>query len=201
MTHNETSDNSEGTSTTTYDSQNEREEDTSETTTHNTSDTTVFNDNKAFSKNSTDTKTLNTNDEKTINGETVTEEDTTDRKNLNTTDTKTHNTADTTSYGKNVNNEMTSLNHANGTSTDTGTESTVTRLSGADGERSNGSGNSVENANNEVNKQGDFKSSHKGRTESVADIVPRAIAAIVNHNELMWFRDAMCVCFDCTSYL
>lgn len=54
-----------------------------------------------------------------------------------------------------------------------------------------------ENASNNVNTSEVTKNVHKGRTESVADIVPRAIKAIIAHNELMWFVEAVKVCFDC----
>ena len=40
---------------------------------------------------------------------------------------------------------------------------------------------------------------YQGRHESVADILPRAISAIVSSNDLKWLVDQCLTCFDCYS--
>lgn len=38
---------------------------------------------------------------------------------------------------------------------------------------------------------------HKGRNESVADIIPRAMSAITGSDPFTWFKKQLTVCFDC----
>lgn len=116
------------------------------------------------------------------------------------TDTTTHNTTDATTYGLKTDTENETTGSGTSTTTETGTERTVVTNSGSD-TTATVTGNEVSESNEgERNAQGTIQQEHKGRNESVADIIPRAIKAIVNTNEVMWFIDAMKVCFDCTSF-
>lgn len=52
----------------------------------------------------------------------------------------------------------------------------------------------------DVNKNdttSDTEHIHKGRNESVADIIPRAMSAITGSDPFTWFKKQLTVCFDC----
>ena len=153
---------------------NHEEGEGSSTVTHDTADNGSTSDNT--------TKTYNTTDTDTTSDTKTTEYDTNESGTTN----------ETTAYD----NETT--HNANGTVTETGTETTA--VEGETSKTSSSTNTSTTTQSEEGTKTNleTVNSEHKGRTESVADIIPRAVKAIINTNELMWFIDAMKVCFDCT---
>lgn len=64
---------------------------------------------------------------------------------------------------------------------------TITDSTGA--EYTNKNSHNSDTSNNEV--------VHKGRNESVADIIPRAVRAITGTQPVLWLIDSLKVCFDC----
>lgn len=155
------------------------------TVTHNTVDDLVVDETDVTTHNTLDTTTHNTTDTNTHD----------------TTDVTTHNTTDTTSYGMitDATSETEGNNHS--IQSESGTETTTVTNSGSDTTVTEGSNSTSETDSGQRTSSDNVKQEHKGRHESVADIVPRAVKAIINTNELMWFIDSMKVCFDCTSML
>lgn len=147
---------------------------------------------------STTTVTHNTQDRDVTHAVDETEHDTTDTITHNTTDTATHNTIDTTNYGSRANTTDNTVGENNSTQTQTGTETTQTTNSGSDTALTTTTNATDETNATERSNNGQQTHEHKGRNESVADIVPRAMRAIMSNNELLWFRDSMRVCFNCT---
>lgn len=133
---------------------------------------------------STSTVTHNTSDETVIDE----------------TDVTTHNTTDATTYGLATATQNETVGSGTSTTSETGTERTVVTNNGADVTSTTNGNEVTESTEGERNATGKVEQEHKGRNESVADIIPRAIKAIVNTNEVMWFIDSMKVCFDCTSF-
>ena len=115
--------------------------------------------------------------------------------------TVTHNTTDETTHGlKNVGTVETTTNDEL-TQTQTGNETTVVTNSGSDTQTTENTNSATDNENRRDEHSDEERHEHKGRNESVADIIPRAVKAITSTNELMWFIDSMKVCFDCTSMM
>lgn len=114
--------------------------------------------------------------------------------------TVTYNTTDTNSYGATVNVQGEQTDTSNREQHETGTERTVTTNNGSDVNSVEGSKTGSETSAGTKNLTDEVKQEHKGRNESIADIIPRAVQAITSTNELKWFRDSMLVCFDCTEY-
>ena len=127
--------------------------------------------------------------------------DTEDETVTDETDVTTHNSTDTTTYGSNTTSESETVGSGTSTTTQSGTERTVVTNSGADTNVTVDENDVSESSSGERTVQGTVQQEHKGRNESVADIIPRAIRAIVNTNEVMWFIDSMKVCFDCTDIM
>jgi len=150
---------------------------------------------------SNSTVTHNTTDTNVVDEEDVTTHNTTDTETIDETDLTTHDTVDTTTYGQVVGVENSTTGESSSTKHDTGTERTVVTNNGSDTHSSTTSNTSSETDEGESSREENVQQEHKGRNESVADIIPRAIKAIINTNEVMWFIDSMKVCFDCTSIL
>lgn len=131
----------------------------------------------------------------------ATEVDTQNTQNTSTGNSTTqHNTKDTTTYGGETNIENQSESEDNGTVRQTGNETTTTTNSGYDTTTFNNNDSSNEDSTDERNIEYSHKEEHKGRHESVADLIPKVISSIRNSNTVLWFVDYMKVCFDCTEY-
>lgn len=150
---------------------------------------------------SSSTVTHNTTDETVIDETDVVTHNTTDTETIDETDLTTRNTEDTTTYGQVVDVENSTSGESSSTKHDTGTERTVVTNNGSDTHSTTNTNTSSETDEGESSKEENIQQEHKGRNESVADIIPRAIKAIINTNEVMWFIDSMKVCFDCTDIL
>lgn len=155
------------------------------------------------------THNMNLHDKTTYNSkDTLSFENRSDRTNyssgvtrgINKTDTTTYGSSDTTTYGHNVQFQENGSVDNSSTRNQTGSETTNVMNNGSDTNSSVGSNSSIENSTGQSNQNVSVKQEYKGRSESVADIIPRAIKAIINTNELMWFIDSMKVCFDCTDF-
>lgn len=124
-----------------------------------------------------------------------------DKSVVNETDKTTNDTTDATTYGmKNVGSSTTKGSDET-TQTQTGKETTTVTSNGEDVQTTEGTNSTKDTESGERTHSDKETHEHKGRSESVADIVPRAVKAIINTNELMWFIDSMKVCFDCTDFL
>lgn len=131
----------------------------------------------------------------------ATEVDTQNTQNTTTgNSTTSHNTKDTTTYGGETNTENQSESEESGTVRQTGNETTTTTNSGYDTTTFNNNDSSNEDSTDERNIEFSHKEEHKGRHESVADLIPKVISSIRNSNTVLWFVDYMKVCFDCTEY-
>lgn len=119
----------------------------------------------------------------------------------NTNSTVTHNTTDTTTHGLRNEGSSDTTGNEESTQTQTGNETTVVTNSGSDTHRTVNESSGTENENTARTHADEENHTHTGRNETVIDILPRAIRAIANTNELMWFIDSMKVCFDCTSLM
>lgn len=187
----------EGSGSSSNSTDEETTEDTKVTRNYDSQETSNYNSQNQNSEDKTNSETF---------GESVT-----DIKNATNNENKTYNDS-TTEANQHAINSIGS-DETNSTtdeeSDESGTESKVSTniLSGnenttvTDNKRAVTSNNNVtdesENASNDVNTSEITKNVHKGRNETVADIIPRAVRAIISTNELMWFIDSMKVCFDC----
>lgn len=143
---------------------------------------------------------------------------------LNNTDTATHTGTETNN--RTLSNTGSETHGGSDSTTSTGTEHTSTGASGAvetkktgddtlrdtgtetftkTGVTSNNGSELTSNENSEVgtaNRSNDEKvqTLEKGRDESVADLIPRVMAALQNSNELQWLVRSLEVCFDCYSF-
>ena len=113
--------------------------------------------------------------------------------------TTTHNTTDTTTIDEDVATTDHSEGTSSGTVTETGTETTTTEKSGTNGSTTTGSDSQTVTDTGLNTSTETVKGEHKGRHESIADILPRAVRALQNTNEVMWFIESLKVCFDCTA--
>jgi len=113
--------------------------------------------------------------------------------------TTTHNTTDTTV----IDEDVTTTDHTQGTSkgtvTETGTETTNTEKSGTNGSTTSGTDSQTVTDTGLNTSAETIKGEHKGRHESIADILPRAVNALQSTNEVKWFIESLKVCFDCTA--
>lgn len=165
----------------------------------NRKDTTTYNTSENRNLNySDDTTYSNQNDLTFTNRKDRTNYSSGVTHNINKSDTTNYGSTDTTTHGHNVAFNETVSNDNTSTRTQIGSESTNSTINGSDTQNVSGRTMSNETINGQRNVNDTVKQEHKGRNESVADIIPRAIKAIINTNELMWFIDSMKVCFDCT---
>lgn len=108
--------------------------------------------------------------------------------------TKSEGSATSTETGTETN--QTVYNSETTTNQQTGTETTVTSQSGTDSVNATDTGTDTTETTNEGTSESETGRVHKGRTESVADILPRAAAAIKGSDAFTWFKNEMKVCFD-----
>ena len=100
----------------------------------------------------------------------------------------------TTETGTETN--QTVYNSETTTNTATGTETTVVSQTGDDTRETVESGTDTTETSNSGSLVSDTGTIHKGRNESVADIIPRAMKAITGSDAFTWFKAEMKVCFD-----
>ena len=100
----------------------------------------------------------------------------------------------TTETGTETN--QTVYNQETTTNTATGTKTTVVSQSGDDTRETVESGTDTTETSNSGSLTSDIGTIHKGRNESVADIIPRAMKAITGSDAFTWFKAEMKVCFD-----
>lgn len=142
------------------------------------------------SETSSTSVTGNSTGEKHDTGESTVTYDTKDTVNRTGTEQTLGTTGGTSKEDETGSSKTTSTGHE--TTTDTGTSSSTS----SDTSTSNGTdtGSKTTEDKNRVDTR------ELGRDESVADILPRAIAALQGTDELQWFISAMEACFDCTAY-